>query len=628
MNRMLNLLLMAERRWCKPARGRIKVILGAGLWPSAALGASAMSAQPVGGPTWRELWPAFVPIAIIGVIVVAALWWQRRLLRQLADQARQLRANEEQLQLDIAERRHAETALRESQSLLRRSNRLLEQTQAAAHIGGWETDLRTGQVYWTAETYRIHDTTPANFTPTREAVLAFYTPESRQRLTAAVAAAIRDGTPYSLELELLSSNQRRLHVHSTGVPELENGQVVKLHGSLRDITAERLAAHERENLNIKVLESQKLESLGVLAGGIAHDFNNLLTVILANASFVRDTTIGNDIRLEQIETAARRAADLCRQMLAYAGKGRLVVEPVDPGALIRDTMPLIHASVSKKARLQLDLAEALPFVDADASQLRQLVLSLVTNAAEALGDGSGEVRIATRVARPDPSAGVCHAFDVPPGDCVCIEVSDTGHGMTPVTLARIFEPFFTTKFTGRGLGLAAGLGIVRTHHGALTVDSTPGQGSVFRLHLPVSRSAKPTFALSISGSVSPTRPRAGTVLIADDEPGVLETTSALLRYQGFETVLAIDGHDAVRQFNAAPRRFAAILLDLTMPGLGGAEALRAIRAVNASVPALVMSGFSEQDVFERVRGLGHVAIVRKPFTQEMLLSRMAEVAVT
>jgi signal transduction histidine kinase/CheY-like chemotaxis protein len=616
-----------EGRRCRPHPGGFKAILGAAAalpLPALAAGAPGVAAEAT---RWSEYWPVFVPVGIVGCIVIAALAWQRHLLRRLADQARQLRASEETLQRDIAERRQAESALRESQAMLKRSNRLFEQTQAAARIGGWETDLRTAQVYWTDETHRIHDTTPATFTPTRETVLTFYPPESRQRLTNAIDAAIRDGTPYSLELELVTAH-RQLHVLSTGVPELDGNRVVRLYGSIRDITLERLAAEEREKLRLKMLESQKLESLGVLAGGIAHDFNNLLTVILANATFLRDTTTGHDVRLDQIETASRRAADLCHQMLAYAGKGRLVIEPVDPGALIRDSMPLIHAAISRNAQLELDLAASLPLVDADASQLRQLVLSLVTNAAESLEGGAGGVRISTRVARPDPAAAVCHAFDVPAGDCVCIEVSDTGHGIPPATLTRIFEPFFTTKFTGRGLGLAAGLGIVRTHHGALTVDSTPGRGSTFRLHLPVSRTAAPKYAISVAASNSAEPARPGTVLIADDEPGVLETTSALLRHRGYETVLAIDGNDAVRQFRAEPRRFAAVLLDLTMPGLGGAEALRVIRSVNASVPALVMSGFSEQEVFERVRGLGHVAVVRKPFTQEMLLSRMAEVAVT
>jgi two-component system cell cycle sensor histidine kinase/response regulator CckA len=681
---------------------------------------------------WHDLQPALLPLLIIALAVGGTLWWQRRLLGRLAEQAAQLRASEGRLQrvlegsedgfwdwdmatgrferserwaamlgyrldeiaptleagaalvhpedqarhetwqtrltspnndrrdleyrmrtksgewrwildrgkvvargpdgrptrmagthTDITTRKQTEAALIESQALLKRSAQLLEQTQSVARIGGWETDLRTGCIYWTAETYRLHETTPAEFTPTRKSVYAFFTPPSRDRLAQAVEQAVREAKPYSLELEITTARQHRRLVHVAGLPELENGRVVKLFGSCRDLTAERQAEEERESLRAKMVETQKLESLGVLAGGIAHDFNNLLTVILANASFVRDTTVGNDVRLDQIEVAARRAADLCRQMLAYAGKSRVIVEPLDLGALVRDTLELIQVSTSKKARLHLELADNLPFVDADASQVRQILISLVTNASEALPDGAGDIRIATRLARPRPDAGVCHSFDLPVGPCVCMEVSDTGHGMTAATLARIFDPFFTTKFTGRGLGLAAVLGIVRTHQGALTVDSAPERGSTFRLHLPVSRTTPPSLELALSATTK--NPPGGTVLIADDEPVVLNTTSALLRHRGFETVLAVDGHDAVRQFRASPGRFTAVLLDLSMPGLGGAEALRVIRSVDSSVPALVMSGFSEQDVFDRVRGLGRVAVVRKPFTQEMLLSRMAEV---
>jgi two-component system, cell cycle sensor histidine kinase and response regulator CckA len=526
---------------------------------------------------------------------------------------------------DITERKRTEAALIESQAMLKRSAQLLQQTQAAAHIGGWETDFHTGRVYWTEETYRIHETDSEHFFPTRDSIYGFYTPESRGRLKAAVEKAIQEGTPYSLELEIITAQQRQIHVLSTGMAEQENGRTVKLYGSFRDITLERMAEQERENLRLKMLEAQKLESLGVLAGGIAHDFNNLLTVILAHATFTRDAGGPGDERMAQIEVAARRAADLCRQMLAYAGKGRLVIEPIDLGSLVKDTSQLISVSVSKKARLELSLSDTLPLVDGDASQLRQVVMNLVINASEALREGSGDIRIATRVGRPRTNAGgLSHAFELPAGECVCLEVSDTGHGMNATTLARIFDPFFTTKFTGRGLGLAAVLGIVRTHHGALTVDSVPDGGSTFCLYLPVSKRAQRT----LTNAPFPDRLAAwkasGTVLIADDEPFVLETTGALLRHRGFETVLAIDGNDAVRRFRETPQRFSAVLLDLTMPGLGGAEALRVIRSVNSSVPVLVMSGFSEQHVFDRVRGLGPVSVMRKPFTQAMLLTRVAE----
>jgi PAS domain S-box-containing protein len=527
---------------------------------------------------------------------------------------------------DITERKRTEAALVESQALLKRSAQLLEQSQKTAHVGGWESDLRTGRIYWTDETYRIHETTPEEFLPTRESVYTFYPPESRARLEAAAERAARDGTPYQIELEVITAKNRRIHVQTVASAEFEDGRVVKLYGSFRDITAERNADHERETLRLKMLEAQKLESLGVLAGGIAHDFNNLLTIILANATFARGECAAHDERLGHIEAAARRAADLCRQMLAYAGKGKLIVEPIDVAALVQDTTRLINASISKKARLELALGPQLPPVDADASQLRQVVMNLVINASEALGDAPGDIRISTYLGRPQPAtAALSHVFELPARDCVCLEIADTGSGMSAATLARIFDPFFTTKFTGRGLGLAAVLGIVRAHHGALTVESAPGRGSVFRLYLPIS--LRHVARAETPAKRRPDRsPASGRILVADDEPIVLETANVLLRHRGYETVLATDGNEAVKQFRETPRAFDAVLLDLTMPGLDGAEVLRIIRAENPSVPALVMSGFSEDDVFSRLRGLGQVAIVRKPFTQEMLLSRIAEVA--
>ncbi len=527
---------------------------------------------------------------------------------------------------DVTARKNTEAALIESQALLKRSAHLLEQAQAMAQMGGWEFDLRTDRLFWTRETYRLHETTPEEFHPTVDAAIQFYTPESRPAIRSALEAATRHGLSYTLELDVVTAKGRAIRVRTTGAAERDGAHVVKIYGTFQDITAEKIAEAEREKLRLKMLEAQKLESLGVLAGGIAHDFNNLLTVILANATFVRADSAVDDERLAHIESAARRAADLCRQMLAYAGKGSFVVEQIDLGALVRDTAQLIRVSISKKARLELELAPGLPAVQGDVSQLRQVVMNLVINASEALGDGAGDIRLVTRAARPDPAAGgMSHAFDLPPGDCVCLEIADTGHGMSPATLARIFDPFFTTKFAGRGLGLAAVLGIVRAHNGALTVQSTPGHGSRFRLFLPASRQpAKPTPAAP--APETPARNGHGTILVADDEPVVLATADAVLRHHGYATVLAHDGHEAVRRFKAEPAAFSAVLLDLTMPGLDGAEVLRTIRAVQPKVRVLVMSGFSEQDVFSRLRGLGEVAILRKPFTQETLVARIREVA--
>ena len=435
---------------------------------------------------------------------------------------------------------------------------------------------------------------------------------------------MRHGTPYDLELEILTAKGRCLRVHTTGRAEFEAGRVVRIFGSFRDITAEKAAEEERRKLHLKLLDAQKLESLGVLAGGIAHDFNNLLTVILANATFARDGSSPHDARLAHIETAARRAADLCRQLLAYAGRGSFLVERTELGHLVRDTAQLLEVSISKKARLAVQLAPGLPAIEADVSQVRQIVMNLVINASEALGDASGDIRLATRLARPEqPPGGVILAFDPAAGDCVCLEVADTGHGMAPATLARVFDPFYTTKFAGRGLGLAAVLGIMRAHRGALTVESTPGRGTTFRLFFPAA-TAPPALLRPAAPRPAPAIP-AGTILLVDDEPVVLATADALLRHAGYRTTLAADGHEAVQRFRASPRGFAAVLLDLTMPGLDGGEVLRVIRALNPDVRVLLMSGYSEHDILARVRGQGPVPVLRKPFTHEALLAKLAEV---
>jgi len=254
-----------------------------------------------------------------------------------------------------------------------------------------------------------------------------------------------------------------------------------LAGFARDVTENVAADRHRGLLESKLLDAQKLESLGILAGGIAHDFNNLLTGILGNVSLMRlelPAISALAEHVDQIEAVTIRAADLCRQLLAYSGKGRFVVRPLDVSELVRQTAPLLQLSIGKNATLRLDLADTLPAVDADATQMRQVTMNLVVNAAEALGERPGIIGITTGVlhAQGDYLRNTFLAPDLAEGDYVFVEVSDNGCGMGPATQAKIFDPFFSTKFTGRGLGLAAVPGIVRVHKGAITVSSTHGQG--------------------------------------------------------------------------------------------------------------------------------------------------------
>jgi signal transduction histidine kinase len=270
------------------------------------------------------------------------------------------------------------------------------------------------------------------------------------------------------------------------------GTPLRISGTHTDITDRKRAEEESDKLQHKMEEAQKLESLGVLAGGIAHDFNNLLTVILGNSTLARlesGESPANQARLDAIVTSAHRAAELCHQLLAYAGKGSYSIDRINLNEMVAETTRLLELSISKQAKLEFALAASLPRIEADPSQIRQVIMNLVINASEALTETRGVIRISTKVVTlPLPeAAGSSSPSETAPGDYICVEVADTGSGMTPEVLARIFDPFFTTKFTGRGLGLAAVIGIVRTHRGTLKVDSTPGKGSVFRIYLPVSQ---------------------------------------------------------------------------------------------------------------------------------------------
>ena len=399
-----------------------------------------------------------------------------------------------------------------------------------------------------------------------------------------------------------------------------DGRPAGLLGIARDITERRRAEQERIGLERRLQETQKLESLGVLAGGIAHDFNNLLTGILGNASLAK-LDLAPDSPLEpaiaQIETAALRAADLCRQMLAYSGKAPFVIVPVDLAHLVEDTTRLLHLSLNKKARLVLDLAPALPPVLADATQMRQVVMNLVLNAAEALGTTAGTITVTARRTDIGPERlRLCHTCgDFPGGDCLELRVADTGCGMTPETLARIFDPFFTTKFTGRGLGLSAVLGIVRGHHGALDVASTPGMGTTFTILLPVAA----TPAASATAVADPSAWQGtGTVLIADDEEPVRDVLAHMLARLGFAVVAAPDGAEAINHFREEPERFAAVLLDVSMPRRDGLETLHEIRHLRPDTPVLLISGHGSGELLAKFAEERLDGIVQKPFTTPAL----------
>jgi signal transduction histidine kinase len=398
----------------------------------------------------------------------------------------------------------------------------------------------------------------------------------------------------------------------------------------QEMLERELAEEERRRVQVKLLHAQKLESLGVLAGGIAHDFNNLLVGVLGNAGLaLQDLPPDAKVRdtIKDIETAALRAAELTHQLLAYAGKGQYVVQAVQLSHLVEEMSNLLATAVSKNAKIEYRFPRALPAVQGDATQLRQIVMNLITNASEAIGAAGGTIRVSTGVVQADRAylADAHLGPGLPDGDYVYMEVQDTGHGMHASTVARIFDPFFSTKFTGRGLGLAAVLGIVRTHHGAIKVQSSPGQGTTIRVLLPSAGMAATTVPTEHGADVAePVKGR--TVLVVDDEEQVRSVARRILSARGFAVRLAAGGSEAVEVVREAPDAVDCVLLDLTMPDRSGVEVMDELHRIRPDLKIILSSGYTqESSVPPAGAGGGHAAFIQKPYRPADLVNTVRAV---
>ena len=392
-----------------------------------------------------------------------------------------------------------------------------------------------------------------------------------------------------------------------------NGRPVLL-SIVRDVTELKQAEEERRNMEKQLLHAQKLESLGVLAGGIAHDFNNILATIMGNAGLAMmrlDKASPVLENLKQIEQATVRAADLAKQMLAYSGKGKFVVENIDLNLLLEEMLHMLQVSISKKAVLRLNQHRPLPTVEADVTQMRQIIMNLVINASEAIGDRSGVIAISTGCMDCDRSylKDVWLDENLADGLYVYLEVADSGCGMDSETLSRLFDPFFSTKFTGRGLGMSAVLGIVRGHKGAIKVYSEPGRGSSFKILLPAS--GKPA-ELFDQESRSDDWKGSGTVLLVDDEETIRGIGAEMLKELGFRPITANDGNEALAVFSEHPE-IALVIMDLTMPHMDGEQCFRRLRQLKPDVKVIMSSGYSEYEVSQKFSGKGLAGFIQKPY---------------
>ena len=395
--------------------------------------------------------------------------------------------------------------------------------------------------------------------------------------------------------------------------------------TMTDISARKKAEEEKENLQAQVLHAQKLESLGVLAGGIAHDFNNLLSSVLGSAELaLQHLPDGHPARADiaEIRRASEKASDLARRMLAYAGRRATELEPLDLSALVDDMRHLFRVSISKSARLDIELLPSPPAIHGDAGQIRQIILNLLVNAAEAIGDNNGHIRVrtGTQQCTSEMLRSPWLNQDLPEGEYVFLEVADDGEGMDEETVSRIFDPFFSTKFAGRGLGLASTLGIIRTLNGTIKVDSGTGKGSTFRVCFPAIQ--EPIPARKSSESLDQWK-GSGAVLLVEDEDTVRNVTQRLLEVLGFEVDVAADGTQGWETFTRDSDRYRLVMADMIMPGMSGEELLKRIRDRRNDLPVLLTSGFDEMETQSRFAGAGNITFLSKPFGMSELRQRLS-----
>ncbi len=454
-------------------------------------------------------------------------------------------------------------------------------------------------------------------------------PDDKARVYQEIQAAITLRQSFYLVYRITRRDKQVRWVEERGIAICcKDGLLDRLAGHIVDITQMRMAEEDRQGLERSALQAQKLESLGVLAGGIAHDFNNLLMVMMGNLEMaLDDIPEGAESRrfLQRAEQAARHAALLTRQMLSYAGKNRVAFQRVDLNAIIEEMDHLLRSAIPKNVEISKELRRPLPMISADPAQLQQVVMNLMTNAAESIGDKPGAVRLSTGI--QDCSCEYLAQSRLepvpPPGAYVFFMLADTGCGMSKATQRRVFEPFFSTKFAGRGLGMASLMGVVKAHGGAIIMHSDEGQGATFKILFPATESKTADEAQMDQGDKGALSFNfSGAVLVADDEPSVRNTLKLMLERLGFMVLTASDGKEAVEIFRKRSNEITLTLLDLTMPRMDGAAAFAEIMAIKPDAIVLLSSGYAQQSVMERFTGAAPAGFIEKPYQLKRLCKEL------
>jgi len=510
---------------------------------------------------------------------------------------------------DITEQVKARELLRESEGRLQNAARL-------AHVGYWQWDLQTNRVSGTEEMFRIFGK-PRDYTPSYDDFLRSVIPQDKERVARWVSDCLAEKKGSDIEYQIFWPNGDLRTVSCISEVSLdEEGVPTRMFGACQDITDFRRAQQEN-------LARQKLESVGTLASGIAHDFNNLLGAVVAQAELaLGELATGShpEEELKAIRDVAMRGSEIVRQLMIYAGKDSAAVELVNVSGIVEEMLQLLKVSVSKHAVLETDLGKDLPAVRADAAQLRQIVLNLVTNASEAIGDRDGVIRVTTKRVEGRPSTITKGLAE---GDYLQLEVSDSGCGMSQETQARVFDPFFTTKSSGHGLGLAVVHGIVRGLGGAIHVASEPAKGTTFQVFLPCAETTVDANSDPISGIGESARPsQACTVLIVEDEDPLRQAVVKMLRKTGFEVLEAANGSAAIELLRANASKIDVILLDMTIPGASSHEVIAEAAQARADATVILTSAYSQEMLTPPLSAQQIWGFIRKPFELDDLVQKL------
>ena len=513
------------------------------------------------------------------------------------------------------------TERKQMEEQLRQSNEQLRFVLEGSQLGFWDWNMESGEVARNERWAEMLGYTLREVQLTVSQWTTLMHPEDQDRAWKSINDHLEGREPlHEVEYRMLAKDGQYKWIldRARVVKRGADGKPVRMSGTHTDVTERRRMEEEKQSLDQQMQHAQRLESLGVLSGGIAHDFNNILAIIIGHCALAKMGPQRAEESIREIESAAERAAELCRQMLAYAGKSQFVRTTVNFRDLVDDMIRMLRPTISQKVELSIDLSAEIPLISGDASQLRQIAMNLFINASEAIGPGQGRIRVSlaqVEFVEGEPSKDYLGRI-IPPGSYACLEVSDNGCGMDEESMRRIFEPFYTTKFTGRGLGMSAVLGIITSHLGALQLSSELGRGTSFKVYLPVRGGDGAHDGAPVTSVASTPWSGSGTVLLVEDECQVRMVARILLEDFGFSVLEAGDGQEALELYQRNPSDIRLVLTDMGMPVMDGYDLCLELRKLDPELPIIISSGFGDTDVASRINRSDIAGMISKPYNTE------------